>query len=194
MSLRLLVVALSAWTCAACSSTPSVTTRQVKGEYDFAKHPERGLLVVSTRFSSDCKSGETPATYITYLDDLSPASKGGVIPVASRPEEHAFQAPPGYFVVQEQEGRQYTLKDLKLSLLRDMAMPLELPFTVEAGKAIYLGEIHVRYLNCDTFPSVSLQVTDQWERDARLLQAQLPNVRPEEVVKRLLPPTWPEQS
>ncbi|QSQ22628.1 hypothetical protein JY651_47270 [Pyxidicoccus parkwayensis] len=193
MDRRLLVVALWAWTFAACSATPSVTTRQVKGTYDFTKHPERGLLILSTRFSSDCKSGETPSTSLAYRDDQSSASKGGIIPVASRPEEAAFQDPPGYFVVQEQEGREYMLRELKLDHLKGATTDVQLPFAVEPGKAVYLGEVHVRYLNCDSFPTVSLQVTDQWERDSRLLQARLPNVRPEDVVKRLLPPSWPEQ-
>jgi hypothetical protein len=191
MTSRPFMAALFVWTCAACSSTARFTTQQVQGEYSFAKHPERGLLVASTRFSSDCKAGETPSATLSYLDDLSSAGKGGVIPVASRPEESNFQDPPGYFVVQEVEGREYELRNLSISLLRELNSDLRIPFTVDAGKAVYLGELHVRYINCDTFPSVSLQVTDQWERDAQLFQARVPNVRPDQVVKRLLPPVWP---
>lgn len=70
-----------------------------------------------------------------------------------------------------------------------MSVPVQvdIPFEVEAGKALYLGEIQAHLMDCSGFSSFDIRISDAWERDRQLLEDTLKNVRPEEVVKQVVP-------
>lgn len=95
--------------------------------------------------------------------------------------EHDCQDPPGYLSIREVNAGHHTI--YRLAPLHSLSTPFE----VEAGKAVYLGEVHVRISGCDSLPArVFIEVTDQWERDGRLFQQRVKNLRSEDVVKSVL--------
>jgi hypothetical protein len=155
--------------------------RDVEGDFSFSESPKNGLFIISTRLSSDCKHGENSSVALDYVDDSYTLKRTGVIPVGDPFREHDFQDPPGYLSIREVNAGHHTLCQLThLNRLRT-------PFEVEEGKAVYLGEVHVRISGCDSLPAkVAIEVTDQWERDGQLFQQRVKNLRSEDVVKSVL--------
>jgi hypothetical protein len=114
----------------------------------------------------------------------------GLIPLTGLADKRDFQNPPGYLLVREVRSGGHYFRYLITNAFRtQLQRPISFP--VEEGKAIYLGEIHLSYFNCQgNGPSVTIQTRDEWERDRQVLQKKLPNVRPEDVIKRVLPANW----
>ena len=106
-----------------------------------------------------------------------------VFPVNDPRTPYDFQAPPGHFSVKTLYAGPNRIRRL---IIGSTAMETRTPFEVEAGKAIYLGEVHIKLTQCGPVQSITTQVTDQWERDRTLSSLEMKNIRPEEVVKRLL--------
>ncbi|MBZ4416107.1 hypothetical protein [Myxococcus sp. RHSTA-1-4] len=180
MNARLFLV-MSVWICAACGAGRN-NTRDVAGDYSLSERPGSGLIVVSTRLTTDCEQGETPPVAFHYEDDSYAHKRTGVIPVNDPFRKHDLQEPPGYLSIREVHAGAH-----RIDQLPPLATQLYAPFEVEAGKVVYLGELHVRVSNCGSPPAkVAVQVTDQWERDGELFHQRMKNLRSEDVVKRLL--------
>ncbi|WP_164020278.1 hypothetical protein [Pyxidicoccus trucidator] len=186
MRLRLFVVAVPVLMAVGCGGTSSHTVKDVGADYRLSEHPEQGLVIVSTRFSTDCKNGENPSAALEYEDSVYMRRSTGVIPVNDLHLAHDFQAPPGHFSVKALNEGAYQIRRLSIGHIMPITKETRTPFEVEAGTAIYLGEVHFKLTNCGPFPSITTQVTDQWERDSQLLQQKMKNIRAEEVVKRLI--------
>lgn len=188
---RVLVTAVAALLCAACG-TPSYTTKNVESDYRFEKRPGSGLVIISTRVSSECEMPEghsKPQMMLHYVDDSFAEKKTGVIPVMDWYLQPDFQDPPGYLSVRElRAGQHYLINDLVVYGDQPNDPWNRTPFTVEEGKAVYLGEVLFRFSRClpGAHPKQVI-ISNQWERDGELLQQRMKHVRPEDVVIRLLP-------
>lgn len=186
MNPRLFVATLFVLGFTGCSGSRQV----VDANYTFADQPEQGLIIASTRLIHDCAGGALPSATLVYVDESFSNSKWGELPINSPFLESDFENPPGHFFVKELPAGPHQLKHLGVHLGKAMTKSLRIPFKVEPGKAIYLGELNVVFTNCDAFPSVELRVKDAWERDSQLYQKQMKNLRSEDVVKQLIP-SWP---
>jgi hypothetical protein len=189
MSTRFFLAVLSAWLGAGCASMrePIQVIDTVDEDYRFPGRPGHGLLIASTRFSHDCQGGSGPSASLAYINDWDSLDRWGLIPLTGPSSERDFQDPPGYLVVRELKAGEHRFRYLHINSAKQGSKDMRIPFTAEEGKAIYLGEIHMRYINCDGWPSVTLEVKDEWERDAQLFRKQLKNLRSEDVIKRVLP-------
>jgi hypothetical protein len=157
--------------------------RDVEGDFSFAERPENGLIIISTRLSSDCKHGEDSLVAIHYVDDSYTLKRTGSIPVGDPFREHDIKDPSGYFSIREVNAGPHAF----CRLMPFGSWPENIPFEVKAGKAVYLGELHVHISGCGSGPTkFAINVTDQWERDGRLFQQRLETLRSEDVVKSLL--------
>lgn len=191
MTSRLFLITLSVWACAGCSS---MTERirvidTVDADYRLSGQPGHGLVLASTRFTTDCKAGEEPAVDLIYRSNWYGDAPMGQLPVTGPADKRDFENPPGYLVVREARASEYAFRYLVVDS-HSREMKARTPFTVEEGKAVYLGEIHVSYLNCDSRPTVTIQTRDEWERDRQLFAKELTNLRSEDVIKRVLPSNW----
>lgn len=178
-----LLLAVSVLMGAACGGPARHNVSDVDQDYQLSERSKNGLVIVSTRYSTDCKHGKNASASFHYEDEDYGSAKGrGVIPVGDPFREPEFQAPPGYLVIKELRAGPHHIR--KLAPLNH---DLSTTFEVEAGKAIYLGEWHVQVSDCDSdFAKVALQVTDQWERDGKLVEQRMKNLRSDEVAKRLV--------
>lgn len=194
MSTRFFLAVVSVWLGAGCASMrePMLVIDTLDADYRLSSKPEHGLLIASTRFSNDCKGGASPSVSLSYANDWygDRNKKWGYVPLTGPTEERDFQDPPGYLVVRELLAGEHQFRYLNIGSAKSGSKPLRVPFKVEEGKAIYLGEIHVRYINCDGWPAVTLEVKDEWERDSQLFQQQMKHLRSEDVIKRVMPATW----
>jgi hypothetical protein len=186
MRLRLFEVALAVLMCTGCASTRDSARYDADADYRPAEHPGKGLVIVSTRLSTDCRKGENPSARLWYRDSPFVQRPTSVIPVNDPVVEQAFQAPPGHFSVKELFEGKYQVQQLEIRRTPHITKDTEIPFEVETGKAVYLGEIHVKLTHCDSIPVITTVVSDQWERDSKLFEQKMKNVRADEVVKRLL--------
>nr|AYM53977.1 hypothetical protein [Pyxidicoccus sp.] len=87
------------------------------------------------------------------------------------------------FATRELQPGSYEIRGVTFEHVSLITTGLHIPFRVEAGKAVYLGEFHASLLNCNALPAYNLRISDAWERDRQFLQDELKNVRPEEVAK-----------
>jgi len=65
-----------------------------------------------------------------------------------------------------------------------LALARPLPFLVEEGKGIYIGNIHVRVLPRSA--AYKIEVSDMSERDIPLVLNRLPNLDPNDVITNIL--------
>ena len=158
----------------------------VHPDYQLPGPPNTGLFIASTRLSTDCKEGEAPTVDLTYQSGIFTQ----LLPVTGPIEKRDIQDPPGFLIVRAAGAGAYEFRNIAIDATQK---PLRsgIPFIVEKGQAVYLGEIHVSYLDCYGQPSIGLQVRDAWERDQHLIEKKLKNVRSEDVLKRVLPPGPP---
>jgi hypothetical protein len=161
----------------------------VDADYQLPGQPGHGLVFASTRFTTDCKAGEEPSVDLVYFSNWYSNTTFGQLPVTGPADKRDFQDPPGYLIVREARASGHEFRYIDIGS-RSREMKTRTPFTVEEGKAVYLGEIHVIYVNCNARPSMTIQVKDEWERDRRLFEKQMTNVRSEDVIKRVLPANW----
>ncbi|MFP2934143.1 hypothetical protein ACLESO_55260 [Pyxidicoccus sp. 3LG] len=164
----------------------------VDAGYRAPGQPGHGLVIVSTRFKTDCKEEEMPSVDLVSWSTWYEQGVSGAFPVTGPADRRDFQNPPGYLIVRElranpHEFRYFDINDVRMQLRGGI------PFKVEEGKAVYLGELQMSYTNCNTHPAVGLAVKDAWERDLRLLLTKMPNLRPEDVIKQVLPSSPPSQ-
>lgn len=106
--------------------------------------------------------------------------------------------PPTRFVVQEVPAGHYILNSLTVVIHGSSGRykapdPRPLSFTVKEGEVVYLGEMGIKLTrtHCalweDGFSRIfEWSVRDEWGRDAAQFKAEIPNIRPEVVQKRLL--------
>ncbi|NMO15917.1 hypothetical protein HPC49_24235 [Pyxidicoccus fallax] len=180
-----LTMALSVLLGAGCAGNRGNTFSDADSHYRFAEHPEQGLVIVSTRFSTDCKEGENPSATLKFEDSVYMHQSMGEIPVNDLHRPPDFQAPSGHFTVKALYEGTYQFRRLSIGHITPINKETRTPFEVEPGKAVYLGEIHVKLANCGPFPTITTVVTDQWERDRKLFEQKMKNVPAKEVVKRL---------
>jgi hypothetical protein len=184
-----MLAVMSLLVCAACGTARN-SVSDVKPDYSFAKRPGSGLIVLSTRFSSACERDKHQAIELHYVDDSYTHKSGGVVPVQDWHREPDLQDPAGYFVVRElRAGQHFFYNELVVGGLsnyeiKGLSIRNLTPFTVEEGKATYLGEIQLERTDCGQ--SVKARLTDQWERDSKLFEARMKNLSSKQVVKKLL--------
>ncbi|WP_342374999.1 hypothetical protein NVS55_27265 [Myxococcus stipitatus] len=180
---------------ASCNGISSYATRDVSRDFKFPQNPDYGLVIVSTRVEGDIfihkaffprKDDEdvgASALLLFYSDGHSPGqSKVGVIPAENAVGDFDFHDPPGYLSIRKVgAGEVQYLRTTCSTGRRPIGKGHGAPFTVEAGKAIYLGEVHIGRACVTT-------VRDEWERDKKLVLERMPNLREEDLEKRLLPP------
>jgi hypothetical protein len=183
MRLRLSLAALSLFMAAGCSAPSAHTIRDAKADDSLTENTDKGLVIVSTRFSSDCPDGENLFVGLEYQDSYSKDYRANMIPVNDPRLPKDFESPPGHFSVKTFYAGNHRIRRMHLG---DTSRETRTLFQVDAGKAVYLGEVHIKVANCGPAPSITTQVTDQWERDSKLFQAKMQNIRPEDVSKRLL--------
>ncbi|MCY1021935.1 hypothetical protein [Pyxidicoccus sp. MSG2] len=186
-----LLLAIAVWVCTACGGPSLYNVSNTGSDFHFSERLENGLIIISTRFISDCGSLDDRSVALQYVDDSYARKRMGTIPVSDPFREKDFQDPPGYLSIMEVIAGQHRIEQLS-----PYPYGVYAPFEVEAGKAIYLGEVHVRR-SCHSDPKgLVIQVTDQWERDGKLFEQRMKNLRSEDVVKRVITgfsldrPTW----
>jgi hypothetical protein len=184
MRTRAIVSALSVSALAGCVHTPS--SQDVSPDFSFSERSDLGLVVLSGRLSHDCKYGETPRARLALREVFGLYNPAGEVPL-----EHDSDGPDSQgrvrFTVRELRPGPHEIMAVTFHHGKSTEVGLRIPFQVEEGKAVYLGEVHARLLQCSGFSSFNLQINDAWERDRQLLQSALKNVPPDEVVKTLVP-------
>ncbi|WP_338864656.1 hypothetical protein [Myxococcus stipitatus] len=158
-------------------------SRAVRGEYQHAKYPEDGVVVLSTRFSTDCHQGESPSADFWFRSNNGLMSASFPL---SAIQGSVLQAQNGNFIVRRLEAGLYDLMSVDVVFGRSASQSLRASFLVEPGEVVYLGEFQAHMSNCDGFPALGAKVSDFWVRDQLLLQDRVTNLRLEGVVKRLL--------
>jgi hypothetical protein len=113
MSPRLFLAALAALLGTACGGI----SHTVKEDYRLAEHPKQGLVLVSTRFSTDCKNGENPSAVLEYENLAYTHIRQDVIPVNDLHSPHDFQAPPGHFSVKALNAGPYQFRRLQIGYM-----------------------------------------------------------------------------
>ena len=177
------MAALSVSALAGCAHTPS--SQDVSPDFSFSERSDLGLVVLSGRFSNDCKYGEAPRALLALREEFGLYNPAGEVPL--QPDSDGPDSQGGVrFTVRELRPGPYEIRALTIHHGKSASVGLDIPFQVEAGKAVYLGEVHASLLECSGFSSFNLQLNDAWERDRQLLQSALKNVPPEEVLKTLV--------
>lgn len=209
MHLRLLASGLVfSLALAGCKTVP------VEGDYTFADHPGKALVVLSTRMTAG-----TPCPTISVTGQVGfrkveerggpsvvfrmqvprPARKVSTFSDMAGDEEATVAAdPPTLFAVQEVDAGSYVLNSLVV-----FASPPEatynaqefppLAFTAKEGEAVYLGELGVQMRGGDCkllWPGLSghftFRVRDEWQRDEVPFKATIHNISSAAVQKRLI--------
>lgn len=184
MTMRLLLAALSVASLVGCASTPT-TSRNVSRDFSFSDRSDLGLVILSGKLSNDCRYGEEPRAQLSLREEFGLHDPAGQVPLEPDADAPDFQGGIRFAVRELKPGR-YNIRELTFHHGKSVSVRLDIPFQVEAGKAVYLGELHAGLLECSGWSSFNIQISDAWERDRQLLQSTLKNVRPEEVVKTLV--------
>ncbi|KPJ91386.1 MAG: hypothetical protein AMS18_08800 [Gemmatimonas sp. SG8_17] len=170
-----------------CSST----SQGVSADFEFTPDDSHGLMVVSTRWISPTKRpGFGPHVRRNPARNLD-EKMGTVLNVHNAFIEPDFTNPPGYFYVMKFKPGTYEIISNELKE--------NLRFEVEAGKAVYIGELEFRQvLGCldfnakgcvpDVYSHVVYTVRDEWERDEPLLRKRLTHYPAGGVMVRLATP------
>ncbi|WP_164002280.1 hypothetical protein [Pyxidicoccus caerfyrddinensis] len=197
MKLRLLALGLlSSLALAGCR------TASIKGDYNFADHPGKGLVVFSTRMVGydACPYGpmkgllgfRTPAPNSLTLEMQAPRPERKVTNPADGDDVILPADPPTRFAVQEVPAGQYVLNSLIVTMTGYPASPqaVSLPlawFDLKEGEVVYLGELGLKVSGRQcVFGSAAFRVRDEWERDQPQFKAAIHNISPDAVKKRLL--------
>ncbi|MBZ4417280.1 hypothetical protein [Myxococcus sp. RHSTA-1-4] len=186
MKIQSLIKVVAVASLAGCASTPA-TSRNVSPDFSFSERSDLGLVVLSGRLSNDCKYGENPRATLFIYSDFDKLHPVGKVPLDAASSFGASAPASGVrFATRELRPGSYEIREVAFEHVSLIRTHLDIPFRVEAGKAVYLGEIHASLLNCNGFPAYNLQISDAWERDRQFLQDELKNVRPEEVAKAVV--------
>jgi hypothetical protein len=185
MKIQSLIRLVAVASLAGCASTPT-TSRNVSPDFSFSERSDLGLVVLSGRLSTDCKHGEAPRATLFIYNDFDKRQPVGQVPLDASSFGASAAASGVRFATRELRPGAYEIREVSFAHVSFIRTHLGIPFRVEAGKAVYLGELHASLLNCNAFPSYNLQISDAWERDRQFLQDELKNVRPEEVAKTVV--------
>lgn len=188
----------------------------IKGNYNFAEHPGKGLVVFSTRMSAGnvCPLEKVTGDLIFAAspgkgsDDLHffalqvprPERKVSTFSEMSGDEERTVPAdPPTLFAVQELPAGRYVLDSMRVLLPEHTRAsyinkdPIPASFTVNEGEVVYLGELGVTLTGARCVPGSTyffdyfeLLIRDEWERDRKRFPGVIHNLSPDAVQKRLL--------
>ncbi len=201
--------------CGLMIRSESIGTSSVPSNYSLstAAQENSGLLIVATRFTMRCESIVTPFTLGANLGaDIWPygklyATRDGdklIDITAYSPltnlRKADYRSPPGFFhVVKMSPGNYYfnsiTGHNAESSSITDRFVSL--PFTIEKGKATYVGEVSIAVSECDYSgvdddeeeenkavkkeARVKYNVTNHWRRDSQLLKYKYKNIDPSKV-------------
>ncbi|HZH16566.1 MAG TPA: hypothetical protein VE057_19595 [Archangium sp.] len=212
-------------------------TVTVKGHYNLAEHPGKGLVALSTRLDAGtCSNGIVTADLgfrkATMTDKgaaqpYAPVDSRILLPPEREPEADSIiftmQTPrperrvePGYsetgiaeattiaaepptrFVVQEVPAGFYILNSLEMVIpsysgVYKATGILPGSFTVKEGEVVYLGEIGIKLKEggctfgaLEFYKNFEFSVRDEWGRDGTQFKAEIRNISPDSVQKRLL--------
>lgn len=142
--------------------------------FDFKATPEVGLAIISTRIDSRCNAVFAGAA-IEYRSEVDGSTD--LILMDNSFIQRDFEHPPGYLFAKPLKPGRYVLGKLSIPNRRAVH-PLGLDFTVQAGRATYLGQFEIQVPGCTNF---KYAISNQWERDAALIRRKYPNVRIEDV-------------
>lgn len=237
MSLRTLALGLFSFLALAGCARNLV----VKGEYNFADHPGKALIAISTRMDAG-KTCPDSAVGAAMGFRMSPLSAAGAsksyssvdarilfkeprpdaltlamrtplpertVPIYSMDSTYADMGtaetrvipaePPTSFVVAEVPAGRYTLNSVTLKIqgglgFYTLSEPPSYAFTVKEGEVVYLGELGVMLdrKDCTLWEgrpsplSGWWTVHNEWARDEARFKAEIHNISPEAVQKRLL--------
>lgn len=209
----------------------------VKGNYNLAEHPDKGLVVLSTRMDAGNCSYDLVKVDLGFRK-VTMTDKGAAQPYESvdsrillpredepeadsivftmqtpRPERRVVSGyndmgiaeertiaaePPTRFVVQEVQAGYYILNGLEIAIpsyTQGVYKATGLPgsFTVKEGEVVYLGEINFKLKEegctfgvLDFYKNFEISVRDEWGRDGKQFKAEIHNISPDAVQKRLL--------
>ena len=155
-----------------CSST----SQGVSQDFEFTPDDGHGLMVVSTRWISPTKRpGFAPHVRRNPARNLG-EKMGLPLNVHNAFIEPDFTDPPGYLYVMKFKPGTYEIISNELKK--------NLRFEVEAGKAVYIGELEFRQvLGCldfhaegcvpDVYSHVVYTIRDEWTRDEQMLRQRL---------------------
>jgi hypothetical protein len=164
------LIALSA----ALMSAGCKSIHTAPANFDFKATPDVGLAIISTRIDSRCNTVVAGAA-IEYRSEVDGSI--GVILMDNSFVQRDFEDPPGYLFAKPLKPGMYVLGKLTIPNRRAVH-PLGLDFTVQQGRATYLGEFSIQVPDCTSF---RYSVANQWERDAAMIRNKYPNVRIEDV-------------
>jgi hypothetical protein len=150
---------------------------EVHDHYRFEEHPGKGLVVVSTRISSECGNDAS-------VDFESDKGDPGTFLFQNGLVAPDFTDPPGFFWVMQLPPGRYKLKRLRLGSKYSSRSPIDAVFTVKEGQTFYLGELQMQVVGCSRF---DFRVVDRWDRDEGLFAKKMKNVTAASVAKQILP-------
>ena len=149
---------------------------EVNDHYRFDEHPGKGLVVASTRISSECGNDAT-------VDFESDRGEPGTFTFQNAYATPDFTDPTGFFWVMELPPGRYKLKRLRLGTKYSSRSPIDATFTVREGETAYLGELQMQVVGCTRF---DFRVADRWDRDEALFAKKMKNVTAASVTKQIL--------
>jgi len=163
---------------------------------DSAAKENKGLLIVSTRFSLICDSVDPLGLGVGTPGGLwgnvwpNGNDTSGIWAYHPARRKSDFRSPYGYFHVQKLAPGEYYFnymradQDHQSSITREIA---SLPFTIEKGRATYVGEVSVAISECDysaepeAVANMKFTVSNQWRRDKHEFKARFHNIDPSKV-------------
>ncbi|HRE17991.1 MAG TPA: hypothetical protein PLW86_13150 [Rhodocyclaceae bacterium] len=161
-------------------ATSCKSIHTIDGEYRFSDG--YGLVAISTRIDNRCAMTLFSSGAINFYA-LNGNRTSGLFLLDNSLVQRDFENPPGYFFVRSLPEGDYRLSNISFHGYISRK-PLDIPFSVTAGKTKYLGEFSVDVPNCNGF---NYRVTDQWERDQNIFRTRVTNLPPASVEKQILP-------
>ena len=226
-NILLVAVLFSLTGCAAVMIMERSGSRSVDADYTLAKAEQenKGLLIVATRFTLRCKavdilglgvgsgkpgslfSSTWPYGMLHLTNGKETAKFYAYTPAESGFRPADYRSPPGFFHVLKLEPGEYYFdqaigqQDMYSYVTDKIA---SLPFSIEKGKATYVGEISIAMTECDYSGmqddgnedefadnkkkkpikkevNAAYRVSNQWNRDVHILKERFKNIKPSQV-------------
>ena len=143
------------------------------------KHPTRGIVVASGRMDQNC------GRWGHIVFENATGKRSMLLIIDNMFTSRDFEDPPGQFFTQEFEQGEWHIRGLLVgSYLSDFSKLPGYTFTVVAGKALYLGQLHVQPSpDCSSY---SIVTTNEWDRDSLLFAKETKELAKDDVEISLL--------
>lgn len=171
----------------------NILRQSASEDFEFAPGGNVGIIVVSTRFLSDACTAESKGSSSAMIS-ISEENEG------ARAIDHLWMKSPmlsntdpadptRQLLIRKMRAGKYYLNRFSFAWGylpgqgSDSVKRLDMPFTVSAGQAYYLGEITITMTDCTNF---TVKVGNQRQKDMALFATKIKKIPPQAVKDQLL--------